>query len=1753
MSTIYVNAVSATDYEQYQIILEAIARYGHQHVVESPLQLMYAGASERVRRFVEKAEICITLIGESYGYVETGQTYSLQEIAFRHAQETNKAHYVFVLPTVDKESQDTAYLNFIRFVRRTGDYQSITTDEDFRKSIDQILYRDPSVESPTQPPSIVNKPESQPTPINDSNDNALPEEDKIYPDASTDKVEVVPEPTLTEPSDYQNDVITSVTDDSDNADGETSHVISESTGSDAILDNSPNVEQTSHVDDELLSDDDIDYDVQSEHLPPEEPDMDELLEDAHWEALPDIPSIPNVTSPLIGQDETINTILGRLGCLPDENTQNQHLYLYSFPGMGLTHIAHEIAHHPNVQAKFPDGIMWSKMGANRSLFYHFVNLTHQLGFYGLTYNTTLSTARDTVAQVFQDRKVLLIIDDVVDVNIALQLIDIVNLESSVLLLTHDYHIVERLALTETDMIVVEPLEQHRAHDLVQHHHPTFYNDVKDVIDTLPSAIIQHPLLLLSVSNFLYEYRDDETRYNQILQTVRQADAPVNYANPDLSDYNFDYTVHILRQLVDSLDVIERQLFIMLHVFAPYPALISTYALSRIWQRDDVTAITTKFVRLGLLIDVVDGVYSIRDVFDRMAASYQAHYTADDRLTVDIQSVNELFASHYFRRLYQLDKILLNSDIDDFMRGIDYLEFMWEQIIEAHSWVQNHYESNEELAFLLNLFPRQTQPLLAIHQSLDEMISWHRDGYQVAINTTGNIEDACYHLMYMGLLYTFASAEQEALDCFNEISRVLPDGEDLYVILSHALYDAIEQFDDTTTQLQSIQKAIDAAVILDDLNILALLHQFAGFTHMRAEQLEHAIVSFTEALTFARKMNNVMLQYQLYLQMIDLNHRLGHLDLAYDQSQALVDLTTQMDSAALQELAYAKLCYTQYLDNDTTAAIESMNRVYYLRSLYQRTLLPDRERNKPTILERVESTNPDVIATARECDNLWNLARYFLFVGMLGDAVAALKRAHDYAKRINDQVSQVEIALEAIPILIQLWDTDEALRWGNEALSISETSSNRHDIARSWAAIGNIHEAAGRTSMAVRAWRDATEIYRQLNDREQIRGLYHKLLSVSQETISIDDFEENISEYERAKRRYAQYYMQTLESLAKPVSPDVDLSQVESSKFVADWHQIKHAHRWATSNYNTDPIAYHLMKRYGIPSTSYLVLNLTTVEATTWLDTSSDFATLDDDLEDQIILMLARAELYMRSGRNVEAIALYKQVRTTARRIQSYDILLTTYASLGAAHLAIGQLPIAQQYLEEAQQYFDRTNNNQVIVSVLQVSLVILMHIGDFENAYEIAERALELNEEPLIDVIIKLNKGLLLASMDGHEDEGMTLLYEIQEIAEYLDLTFVKSQSQAIFVLIHTARLRFEEAIETGERALQMLSETGDTRIKALVVVGLTTTYVNLQRYEDASRMIEIGIDLVRTTNDQLNHVRLLMYRCFIDAVQGNLNEADQLMRQAYQMGMAIEYPLVIAMAGYLQFLIYFLRQDYDAIASNSYNINIEQLDGVSRLQLIQILLYSMMRYTDRETLTEYISDLLDSIDAPDVDPQFAKILEGHGILWRGMLLLEEDDLDQANMDFSRARQILEPYKSFTKDAHGALSYGLGRLAVINGNNGTAETYLQDAIVQTENGVLVPVRLDAIDALTDLYGDAGRYEDTIPYLQLAEEISERFELTARRGEYLHILGKIYQNTKRYDEALATYKRARQLYQSLNEQLAVDQLDTLITTIENAMP
>lgn len=256
-------------------------------------------------------------------------------------------------------------------------------------------------------------------------------------------------------------------------------------------------------------------------------------------------------------------------------------------GVGKTSLAAALALDKEVQAYFPQGILWASLGPNPNIFGHLSRWGGLLGIPSreMARFASISDWKKKFLTTITSQRLLLIIDDVWDSKFARQLL-IGGSQCVYLITTHLEKQVDQLARQDS-IIHVGELDSSHCLELLEEFAPEFIQEKSDEAKKLIQVVGGSPFALTIMGKYLQWqlYEQDPLRIQKLLETLRNIETQVQLnmlLNP--SDLFIDASPQLLSTIkvnIEQLDEKARNDLFALLVFPSQPNTFSEEAAKQV--------------------------------------------------------------------------------------------------------------------------------------------------------------------------------------------------------------------------------------------------------------------------------------------------------------------------------------------------------------------------------------------------------------------------------------------------------------------------------------------------------------------------------------------------------------------------------------------------------------------------------------------------------------------------------------------------------------------------------------------------------------------------------------------------------------------------------------------------------------------------------------------------------------------------------------------------------------------------------------------------------------------------------------------------------------------------------------------------------------------------------------------------------------------------------------------------------------------
>jgi NB-ARC domain-containing protein len=304
----------------------------------------------------------------------------------------------------------------------------------------------------------------------------------------------------------------------------------------------------------------------------------------------------------IGREEAVGDVKKLLGLESAAAGKLRRVIVRGWPGVGKTTLVSVLSRDPDVAREFPDGVLWASLDQKPMLISTLAGWGRALGRDDLLRVPTVEEVARQLGLVLQNRRMLLIVDDVWEAAHGALFLQAQGANCGVLFTTRLPEVAQDLAQTEREIYYLDVLSEDDALKLMR----ILASDVVERYPAESRALVgdleRLPLALHVAARLLRIELRQGWGVTELLKDIREGAAIIKaQAPPDrLRDGTIPTVTALLQKSTSLLDEHTRDCFALLGVFAPRPATFDMEAMKSVWQVENPKPIARELVRRGLL-------------------------------------------------------------------------------------------------------------------------------------------------------------------------------------------------------------------------------------------------------------------------------------------------------------------------------------------------------------------------------------------------------------------------------------------------------------------------------------------------------------------------------------------------------------------------------------------------------------------------------------------------------------------------------------------------------------------------------------------------------------------------------------------------------------------------------------------------------------------------------------------------------------------------------------------------------------------------------------------------------------------------------------------------------------------------------------------------------------------------------------------------------------------------------------------------
>ena len=313
--------------------------------------------------------------------------------------------------------------------------------------------------------------------------------------------------------------------------------------------------------------------------------------------------LPPLPSTVFGLDRNLEELKDNILSNPaDEMPTHSIVSIQGMWGVGKTTLAIMLAHDSDIQARFSDGILWISLGNSPDLLLGLKTWGRILNSETLNNARTVKQASNILADILQDKKILLILDDVWKAEHATPF-RVGGKHCVTLITTRTRYIAQQFDSSSQSYILsnltlkdsLKLLENFAP--LVVRNYPEESLELVKKLEGLPLGIQMAGKLLQVESDLGHDVRKVMARINDGI-TLQNFEASSEYR--DLARNTSQPVAALIMNTINNLDDRTRECYAYLGAFAPTPATFDIKAMAYVWKVEDPQPIVKTLLKYGLI-------------------------------------------------------------------------------------------------------------------------------------------------------------------------------------------------------------------------------------------------------------------------------------------------------------------------------------------------------------------------------------------------------------------------------------------------------------------------------------------------------------------------------------------------------------------------------------------------------------------------------------------------------------------------------------------------------------------------------------------------------------------------------------------------------------------------------------------------------------------------------------------------------------------------------------------------------------------------------------------------------------------------------------------------------------------------------------------------------------------------------------------------------------------------------------------------
>jgi DNA-binding SARP family transcriptional activator len=336
-----------------------------------------------------------------------------------------------------------------------------------------------------------------------------------------------------------------------------------------------------------------------------------------------LPPLPGL---IIGRETVLADLKQRLG-IPDGVEKQPITIIEGWPGVGKSTTVAVLAHDPDVWAAYPDGVLWASLGETPSLHVELMRWGEALHVISAGKVPPLEELMSQIAAALRNRRMLLIVDDVWQVD-HFNPFRVAGHQSAMVISSRLSQVARALAPAAADVYRLPQLSEDSSLLLLRRLAPQAVEQFRDVAVELVRDLEGLPLAIQVAGRLLHEEMQMGWGVEHLIAELRSGARLLSEQAPsDIGTVAADSSLTIaalLQRSTKSLDEETLTRFGLLGLFVPKPATFDLGAMAALWEVEDPRPTVRTLVNRGLLEPLTGGRFQLHALLVLHAKSLFAH-------------------------------------------------------------------------------------------------------------------------------------------------------------------------------------------------------------------------------------------------------------------------------------------------------------------------------------------------------------------------------------------------------------------------------------------------------------------------------------------------------------------------------------------------------------------------------------------------------------------------------------------------------------------------------------------------------------------------------------------------------------------------------------------------------------------------------------------------------------------------------------------------------------------------------------------------------------------------------------------------------------------------------------------------------------------------------------------------------------------------------------------------------------------------